>query len=47
MKKKIGIKIHLDPIDYNYFKKEALEQNRTIKNLIETFISNKIEKNIE
>ena len=45
MKKKIGIKIHLDPVDYNYFKKEALEQNRTIKNLIETFISNKIEKN--
>ena len=44
MKKKIGIKIHLDPIDYNYFKKEALEQNRTIKNLIETLVGNKIEK---
>ena len=36
MKKKIDIRIHLEPINYNHFKKEALEQNRTIKNLIET-----------
>ena len=44
MKKKIDIRIHLEPINYNHFKKEALEQNRTIKNLIETFISEKLKE---
>ena len=44
MKKKIDIRIQLDPIDYNHFKKEALEQNRTIKNLIETFINNELKE---
>jgi hypothetical protein len=44
MKKKIDIRIHLEPINYNHFKKEALEQNRTTKNLIETFISDKLKE---
>ena len=44
MKKKIDIRIHLEPINYNHFKKEALKQNRTIKNLIETFISDKLKE---